>query len=67
MKKILSALLITAVLGGAAYGFTETSYSTNSLIIAQRGCCSHHGGVRECGSNGRIICKDGTYPPSCRC
>ncbi len=36
-------------------------------VFAQRGCCSHHGGVAGCGSNGRTICKDGTYSPSCTC
>jgi hypothetical protein len=33
---------------------------------AQRGCCSHHGGVCGC-SNGRQACCDGTLSPSCRC
>ena len=36
-------------------------------INAQRGCCSHHGGVAGCNSNGRQICNDGTLSPSCRC
>ncbi|MCX6075696.1 MAG: hypothetical protein NTW78_02270 [Campylobacterales bacterium] len=34
--------------------------------IQQRGCCSHHGGVSGC-SNGKIVCNDGTYSPSCTC
>lgn len=34
---------------------------------AQRGCCSHHGGVAGCTSSGRQICKDGTLSPSCTC
>lgn len=34
---------------------------------AQRGCCSHHGGVAGCNSNGRQICNDGTLSPSCTC
>lgn len=37
------------------------------IIFAQRGCCSHHGGVAGCGSNGKQICHDGTYSPSCTC
>ena len=32
-----------------------------------RGCCSHHGGVSSCGSNGYYICNDGTQSPSCKC
>lgn len=37
------------------------------LVPMQRGCCSWHGGVSGCGDNGRVICNDGTYSPSCRC
>ena len=36
-------------------------------IYAQRGCCSHHGGVSGCSESGRQICKDGTLSPSCTC
>jgi TPR repeat protein len=36
--------------------------------LAQRGCCSWHGGVSGCdGNSGRQICRDGTYSPSCIC
>ena len=34
---------------------------------AQRGCCSHHGGVAGCSSSGRQICNDGTLSPTCTC
>lgn len=34
---------------------------------AQRGCCSHHGGVAGCNEYGRTICNDGTPSPSCTC
>lgn len=34
--------------------------------VKQRGCCSWHGGVSGC-SDGRIVCNDGTYSPSCTC
>lgn len=37
------------------------------LVDAQRGCCSHHGGVVGCSSNGKQICADGTLSPSCTC
>lgn len=36
-------------------------------VFAQRGCCSHHGGVAGCSSSGRQICADGTLSPSCTC
>lgn len=36
-------------------------------VYAQRGCCSHHGGVGGCSSSGRTICNDGTYSPTCTC
>ena len=34
--------------------------------LAQQGCCSWHGGVCGC-NNGRKVCCDGTYSPSCTC
>src|SRR5574344_1539786 len=36
-------------------------------VKAQRGCCSHHGGVSGCSTNGRQICNDGTFSPTCTC
>lgn len=36
-------------------------------VYAQRGCCSHHGGVAGCSESGRQICKDGTLSPTCTC
>jgi len=38
-----------------------------SFVNAQRGCCSHHGGVAGCSSSGRQVCNDGTLSPSCTC
>lgn len=37
------------------------------IALAQRGCCSHHGRVAGCGSNGRQICKDGSTSKTCTC
>lgn len=34
---------------------------------ARRGCCSHHGGVCGCSSDGRAQCCDGALSPSCGC
>jgi len=36
-------------------------------VYAGRGCCSSHGGVCGCNSNGRQVCCDGSLSPSCRC
>jgi hypothetical protein len=36
-------------------------------VSAQRGCCSHHGGVNGCSSSGRSVCNDGTISPTCTC
>jgi hypothetical protein len=36
------------------------------IIPQGQGCCSYHGG--ECGcSDGRDVCCDGTYSPTCSC
>lgn len=37
------------------------------MVLAQKGCCSHHGGVAGCNADGRTICKDYTLSPSCTC
>src|SRR5574344_1704153 len=37
------------------------------VVLAKRGCCSHHGGVYGCSSSGRQVCNDGTLSPSCTC
>lgn len=40
--------------------------STSTEQLAQRGCCSHHGGVCGC-SGGTAMCCDGNPSPSCGC
>lgn len=42
-------------------------FLTPLIVYAEKGCCSHHGGVAYCGSNGYYICNDGTQSPSCTC
>jgi len=37
------------------------------VVDAKRGCCSWHGGVSHCAENGRYVCNDGTYSPTCTC
>ncbi len=39
----------------------------SSRVFAQSGCCSWHGGESYCGANGRWVCNDGTYSPTCTC
>ena len=36
------------------------------LVPLARGCCSWHKGVCGC-ENGRAVCCDGTYSPTCGC
>lgn len=38
-----------------------------ATVLAQQGCCSWHGGVNYCAANGRYVCGDGTYSPTCTC
>ncbi len=54
MKKIMLLLGLSIVL-------------IPSNVFAQRGCCSHHGGVVGCSSSGYQACRDGTTSPSCTC
>lgn len=45
-----------------------TMVSLIDIAYAKRGCCSWHGGVKNCDQvSGRIVCNDGTYSPSCMC
>lgn len=55
MKKVIKTIIIVGLL------------ILNNTVYAKSGCCSWHKGVSGCGSNGRIICNDGTYSPSCTC
>ncbi len=61
MKKIICLVIILFVI------CLIFSISINKTSYASRGCCSWHGGVSYCGSNGYYICNDGTQSPSCRC
>lgn len=45
---------------------TVAALNITSFQVLGRGCCSHHGGQAYC-SNGRWVCGDGTYSPSCTC
>ena len=46
--------------------FSIAKASDDENIARRRGCCSRHGGVCGC-QNGRVVCCDGTYSPSCTC
>ncbi len=42
--------------------------SPNVESHGSQGCCSRHGGIARCDeSQGRYVCNDGTYSPSCNC
>lgn len=56
MKRIAVSLLIVVLV----------LFCNNIIVEAGRGCCSHHGGQAYC-SNGRWVCRDGTYSPTCTC
>jgi len=39
----------------------------STSAFARSGCCSHHGGVAACGSDGYEQCNDGSESPTCTC
>ena len=46
---------------------TQADDPLPGILEAARGCCSHHGGMSgEC-SKGRVVCRDGSISPSCKC
>lgn len=60
--------MVTSLVSIAGQTVCEQA-KTNDLTeeqVAQRGCCSHHGGVCGC-SGGNDICCDGAASPSCGC
>jgi len=58
MIKNISILLIS-------FALIFTFYP--NISEAQRGCCSWHGGVSYCGSDGYYVCNDGQRSPTCTC
>ena len=47
--------------------FTSVSLGfLSEPALAGQGCCSSHGGVAGC-SGSRLLCRDGTRSPTCRC
>ena len=61
MKKTLPTIIILLSL------ITMFFLLILSKTYANRGCCSNHGGQSYCDKDGRIVCNDGTYSPSCIC
>ncbi|MBB5143962.1 hypothetical protein [Desulfovibrio intestinalis] len=45
----------------------QTDDALDGILEAGRGCCSHHGGMSGQCSNGRVVCRDGTISPTCKC
>jgi len=57
-NKIINFIILLAIFMAFFFNTAE----------ARQGCCSWHGGVCGCdSSNGRQICCDGSYSPSCTC
>lgn len=48
-------------------GATAQPDGLPGILEAARGCCSHHGGMSGQCNNGRVVCRDGTLSPSCKC
>lgn len=48
-------------------GAAQTDDALDGILEAGRGCCSHHGGMSGQCSNGRVVCRDGTLSPTCKC
>lgn len=65
MKKVSAILFLTAFITMLASPLVEAF--DGSTMVAQRGCCSRHRGVRGCDGSGRVICNDNTVSPTCRC
>lgn len=63
---ILMMLSFSAFAEEASCKQFQSSGNTTSEQLAQRGCCSWHGGVCGC-SAGVVQCCDGSGSPSCRC
>lgn len=58
----------SAVITVIAPGKNEVCKATSAEKdeIGRRGCCSWHSGVCGC-SDGRVVCCDGSYSPTCTC
>ena len=48
-------------------GIIAQSDDLSGILEAARGCCSHHGGMSGQCSNGRVVCRDGSISPTCKC
>lgn len=64
MKKLI-LILIFSIFNFVASAAEIKDFNSKD-ILAQRGCCSHHGGVCGCGGY-KLQCCDGTLSPSCKC
>ena len=69
-KTLIATLIIILSVFSIPVLADNTSQTTTThpepIVIAKRGCCSHHGGVCGC-SGGMQQCCDGTISPSCTC
>ena len=68
MKHLLIFTLLFSLNGFAEEKSCEQlkKENANQEQLAQRGCCSWHGGVCGC-TGGRAVCCDGKLSPTCGC
>ena len=69
MKKYLILILLSITINSFAEDKScEQLIKENATQeqLAQRGCCSWHGGVCGC-KGGRAVCCDGKLSPTCGC
>jgi hypothetical protein len=64
MKAILAVFAAASLMGGSLPPCGNFVFDKHEA--AQRGCCSHHGGVCGC-KGGRKVCCDKTFSPTCTC
>jgi len=60
---------VAALVANSDVGQPDWEAPTDEWVtqqLAQSGCCSWHNGVCGC-ANGRVVCCDNTYSPSCKC
>ena len=48
-------------------GTTPQPEDLPGILEAARGCCSHHGGMSGQCKNGRVVCRDESISPTCKC
>lgn len=70
MVRYCLVLVVMLMLSNAYADDNKCSIKQSVLVykdqVAQRGCCSHHGGVCGC-DNHSVVCCDNSHSPTCGC